>query len=184
MWCGETIQIIGALGNWFAGLGAFAAVGVALWLAKRSEKVKLNASVGLRIVVRMGQRFDRAPEILNFHITNAGQRPVNITGIGWKMGRGKYKKFAIQTLSTGSPDNFPKLIAHGESASFVVDLDDNSEIITSLAEGIKGVRDTKTIRTLIYTSIGRPVVVKPEDNFLNRIKEEKKNAANRNSMSV
>jgi hypothetical protein len=47
----QEIQVWAAIGTWFAGLGTLAAVIVALYLAKRVEKVRLRVHAGLRVVV-------------------------------------------------------------------------------------------------------------------------------------
>lgn len=166
MWSLETIAAIGALGNWFAGFGAFAAAVTAIWVAKRSEKVKLEISVGLRKLVGPGDDITKEPEHLSYRITNAGSRPVNIVLFGWQCGRGKHKQSSIQTLS-GMPagNQIPHWLVHGESASFFVHADHLKNVISSLAESITSTKDTKTIRAVIYTSVGKPIYVKPEEHF-------------------
>ena len=47
----ETMMLLNALGSWVAGAGSLAAVAIALWLARRVEKVKLDAWAGHRILV-------------------------------------------------------------------------------------------------------------------------------------
>ena len=83
----QKIQVWVAVGTWVAGLATLAAVVVALYLARRTEKVRLNVHVGLRVVV-IG---DGSPfqEHLSISVTNVGERSVTINTVGWAVGKGK-----------------------------------------------------------------------------------------------
>ena len=78
----EVMMLLNALGSWVAGAGSLAAVGVALWLARRVEKIKLDAWVGHRVLVGAGTK----AECLGIMVTNLGERPVTINSIGWTIG--------------------------------------------------------------------------------------------------
>ena len=46
----QKIQIWNAIGAWFAGIATFFAVLVSLYLARKSERLNLKASVGIRLI--------------------------------------------------------------------------------------------------------------------------------------
>ena len=76
----QKIQLWNAIGTWVAGIATFCAVIVSLHLARRVEKVRLRTRVGIR---QMFQG-DGTPgqELLEFHITNLGDRPVTVVSLG------------------------------------------------------------------------------------------------------
>src|SRR5215469_13441862 len=86
----QKIQIWIAIGSWLAGVGTIAATVVALYLARRGEKLSLRVSVALMDVI-MG---DGSPflEHLGIDVTNNGERPVTIIQIGWAVGKGKKRR--------------------------------------------------------------------------------------------
>ena len=81
------MQLWTVLGTWFAGIGTVSATVVALWLARRAERVKLKASVGIRSLVGGVIPPDNLRKIVQFHVTNLGERPVIVTEIGWHFGK-------------------------------------------------------------------------------------------------
>ncbi len=165
----ETFQLLSVIGTWLAGIGTLVASAIALWLARRSEKIKLKAHVGLRLIVGNGN----SQECLNFNVTNLGERPVTINGIGWRIGKRKNRRTAIQILSQSSPHQFPKKIDYGETASFMVIFSEcpnwmqefSKDFIKDLSE-----KSIKTLRTQIFTSVGHIEDVVPEKSFLAGIK--------------
>ena len=116
----QKIQIWNAVGTWVAGAGSFAAPIVALHLAKRVEKVRLNVGVGLMdVVLGDGSPFQKH---VGINVTNLGERPVTVNTVGWAVGKGKNRRFAIQPLNSPHSSQYPIELAHGKSASFLVSL--------------------------------------------------------------
>lgn len=169
----RTIQLISALGSCLAASAGIGAIIFSVWQTKRNESERIRASVGLRILARMGQRTDELPDQLSFHVTNVGNRPVIVTGVSWRMGKRRSRKFAMQILSASSPNQFPQKMVQGEYASFFLDGDATPEIIQFLANAIDSPRSASTIRALIHTSVGDALIVKPEEPFLNKVKQAK-----------
>lgn len=163
----QKIQILNMLGTWVAGLGAIFAAVVALWLARRVEKVKLKSYVGLQMIVGGGI----PQECLNFSVTNIGERPVTIVSIGWRIGSGKSRKSAIQTLTGSSPSQCPKKIEYGEMASFMVNFSESPDWMKEFVERFISDKPIKTLRAQIHTSIGHTEDVKPEKEFLAELQE-------------
>ena len=165
----ETIQLLGVLGTWFAGIGTLAASVVALWLARRVEKIKLKAHVGLGVTVGNG----RSEECLNFNVTNLGERPVTIISVGWRIGKRKNRKFAIQPLSESSFSQYPKKLEHGETASFLVFFSERPNWMEKFSnEFIEDISDKtiKTLRAQIHTSVGYTENVIPAKSLLEKLK--------------
>ena len=161
----QKIQILNMLGTWVAGLGAIVAASVALWLARRVEKVKLKSYVGLRVIV--GGYVSQ--ECLNFSVTNLGERSVTVISIGWRVGGRKNRKFAIQPLTGLSPDQCPKKIEYGEMASFMVNFSESPDWMKEFVKEFVSDRPLKTLRAQIHTSVGHTENVKPEKEFLEEL---------------
>ena len=165
--CEQTIQIMGMLGTWFAGLGTFAAASIALWIALRAKKVDLKCNVGLRVIVGGGKSID----CLSFQVANVGERSVTVDSVGWRIGRGKNRRYAIQFLGTMSPAQYPKRLSPGERASFLVDFLEPSEWMQTLhRDFIKG-EAVDTLRAQIDTSVGHIKYIKPEKTFLTALQD-------------
>jgi len=114
----QKIQIWVAVGTWVAGLATLAAVIVALYLARKVEKVKLKVHAALVELV-MG---DGSPpqKHLSISVTNLGERPVTINSAGWAVGKGKNRKLAIQVVGAVPSNQYPIELTYGEKANFMV----------------------------------------------------------------
>lgn len=168
----QKIQIWNMVGTWVAGAGSFAAAIVALHLAKRVENVRLSVSVGLmEIVVGDGSPFQ---EHVGISVTNLGERPVNVNTVGWAIGKGKRRRFAIQPLNSPHSTQYPIELAHGKSASFLVSFDLMPQWKREFATGfIKDLSD-KSLKTLVaqvHTSVGKIIDTHPRKDLLEALKE-------------
>ena len=164
------MMLLNALGSWVAGAGSLAAVGIALWLARRVEKVKLDAWVGHRLLV--GDGTGTKAEHLAIKVTNVGERPVTIGSLGWSIGRRKSRRVCIQTVPPSSPANYPKRIEYGDEAMYLI------HDFPAWASNFKSVflkefndEGLKTLRLQIHTSVGHTENVVPERNLLDRLKD-------------
>lgn len=168
----QDIEIWGTVGTWLAGLGTFSAVVVSLYLASRNERVRLKALAGLRQVFSG----DGSPseENLIFAVTNLAERPVVIDGIGWRIGRGKNMRNALQTVAATWTNHYPIELAHAKRAEFAVSFSVNPTWLEEFAHGfVQDIsrRNLKTLRAQIYTSVGQTVEIKPEPYLIERLKE-------------
>ena len=167
----QKIQLWNAIGTWVAGIATFAAVVVSLHLARRVEKVRLRARVGIR---QMFQG-DGTPgqELLEFHVTNLGDRPVTVVSLGWSIGKGKKRRFGLQTLCGPYTAQHPKELAHGQSASFHVSFISApnwaNDFVSKFVDS--GPEPLDTLRAQVHTSVGPSTDVQPEDNVFNKLKE-------------
>ena len=168
----QKIQILVAVGTWFAGTATFAAVIVALRLAKRAEKVRLRGYVGLRELVKG----DGSPseEHLCINVTNLGERPITIHSAGWAIGKGKKRRFAIQTVAATYSTQCPVELTYGKQASFMVSFLVSPNWSREFATGfVRDLSDAnlKTLVAQIHTSVGQTIEIKPEPPLLEKLKE-------------
>ena len=168
----QKIQIWVAIGTWVSGTATVAAVITALYLAKRVESVRLNVQVGLmQVVIGDGSPFQ---EHVGINVTNLGERPVTVNTVGWAIGKGKKRRFAIQPLNSSHSAQYPIELAHGKSASFLVSFDVMPGWKREFATGF--VRDLsdeslKTLVAQVHTSVGKTVDVHPRKDLLDALKE-------------
>jgi hypothetical protein len=171
----QQIQLWNTVGNWLAAIATFGAVVVSLYLARRSEKVRLKAFAGLRMVVRGDG--SPAEEHLNIGVTNIGDRPVTVTTVGWAVGRGKKRRYCIQTVSGSWTAQYPVELAHGKAANFMVSFTHTPTWLSEFANDFLGPipdKDLKTLVAHIHTSLGQTVEVRPEGDLLERLKRARK----------
>jgi hypothetical protein len=167
----QKIQIFVAIGQCAAAIGTFAAVIVALYLSRRVERVRLKVDVGLRVAIRG----DGSPwqEHLGISVTNLGERPVTVNTIGWAVGKGRQRRFAIQPVSGPNTVQYPIELAHGKSAHFMVSFMQIPDWLNVFASGFVKDLSDKSLRTLVaqvHTSVGQTVEVRPETNLLIKLK--------------
>ena len=168
----EVMQVLHVLGAWIAGIGSLAAAIVALWLAHRSEKVKLNSFVDVGF---MPGGYSPTKELLWISTTNTGDRPVTISSIGWRIGSGKSAKFAMQLRFHRDSDQCPKKIDHGETANFITSLSDWLKYFADNFVEDASDKEIKTLRVQIHTSVGQTKDVIPKKSLLaqlNKVRAE------------
>jgi len=168
----QKIQIWVAVGTWFAGLATLSAVIAALWLAKRVERIRLRVYSGLReLVLGDGSPFQ---EHLSISVTNLGERPVTINSVGWAVGKGKRRKFAIQPVNAKYTTHYPVELTHGKEANFMVSFlilpDWCEEFATKFIKDLSD-RNLKSLVTQVHTSVGQTIEVKPENGLLEALKK-------------
>ncbi len=168
----QQIEVWNAVGTWFAGLATFGAVVFSLFVLRRSEKVRLRVTVGLRTVI--GGAAPRQ-EIVSIHMTNLGDRAATIMNISWRVGSRNHYLLAVQMFMNTSPMRTPVTIQHGESANFHIELGDHEptdpwiKSMVNLGSG-RQVKQWDTLVCQVHTSVGQDVVCKPEQPLIDLIK--------------
>lgn len=157
----QWVQVANAAGGWLAAAGTIAAVWVALYLARRGEKVRLNVkAIRAKSFEGMG---GNVADCFFLSATNIGPRTVTIKGWSWCVGNGK------RQLSVWSKRPMqPRTIAYGEMATFDVDLQD-FDYWKQTAEGLVKhckVKSLKKVRVEVYTTAGSAVRVVPDQHVL------------------
>jgi len=168
----QKIQIWNAVGTWLAGFATLAAVLVALYLARKAERINIRVNAGIRLVF-MGDGTP-AEEHVGITVVNLGDRPVTINSVGWRIGKGKNARFCIQPLTGRYTHQYPKQLAHGEQATFMVSFaevpDWPKEFATNFVNDLTP-GNIKTLRALVHTSIGQTIEVMPENNLLDKLRD-------------
>lgn len=166
----QQIQIWNVVGSWVAGIATFAAVLVSLHLARRTERVRLKVSAGLRLVIRG----DGTPpeEHLNIGVTNLADRAVTVNTVGWVVGKRKQRRCYIQTVSGPWTVQYPIELQHGKTANFMVSFNHTPTWLTEFANDfMKSISDKEldTLVAQIHTSVGQTIEVKPEKDLVERL---------------
>lgn len=158
----------GSVANWASGIGSLVASCVALYVADRNRRIKLDGYVGKRVLIGGGLP---KSEVLSISVTNHGPRAARINNVGMFAGRGKGKRYAIIDVSTPDLerpwiicDSIPKQIADGESANWQIYLGAEEKWIHELVSDgfVRSWLDVETLRFVIYTSQGFKKVIRPE----------------------
>ena len=164
-----TMQFLSMLGTWFAAIGTTGAVVVALWLARRTEKVRLDASAGIRVAFGSGE----SEEGVFITVTNLGERPVTISSVSW--GIGKPKRNTLSAIDKNALNQCPKKLEHGETANFFTPFSPTGEslllkrLVTSLQINTR--KQVKALRVRIHTSVRYTKYVDPDESLLSKLQE-------------
>lgn len=165
-------DFINSFANWLSAIGTLAAVWVALYLANRAARPNIQLSVGHRIVLEAGTK-ELIPEYVMFKVVNAGDRPVRITQIGWKVGLFR-KRYAVQMYETLASSKLPVDLSHGQEASWMIPLAARDEPwLTYFAKGMLMPHyriSCMTLRGCAYSSLGHQFSTKPERNLLSKLR--------------
>ncbi|KIX11679.1 hypothetical protein [Dethiosulfatarculus sandiegensis] len=162
-----TIQLWGVLGTWFSGFFTCAAVLLSLWFGIYKNKAKLGVHAGLRKIYLNG-----TPELdyCVISITNKSQIPVNITLIGWKIGKNYYQQLF--------PSTFPILLNPGDFKDLQLPLYPTNNFSGFLDETFKSIQKSeiktktvKNIKVIVGTSIGQSFKKKIEPILAEKIIE-------------
>ncbi|MFZ5452098.1 MAG: hypothetical protein ACOZF2_09560 [Thermodesulfobacteriota bacterium] len=91
----DTWKFINTFAPWLAAIGTITTALVALYLARMDRNIRLEISVGHRLIVTPGLS-GPYPEFLFIRVVNIGHREAQVINIGWKAGIFR-KQHAVQT---------------------------------------------------------------------------------------
>jgi hypothetical protein len=165
----QTIQIWNVVGTWFSGLATLAAVGVALYLARKADRVRLKVRCGLRSVI-FGNGTP-PEEHVGFSVTNLGDRPVTIHTVGWVVGNRNERKYCLHPESGQHTNRYPIELSHGKSASFMVSFQATPNWLFDFINNFVADADVETLVGQVHTSVGKTVSVKPDRELLRRLEK-------------
>jgi len=97
-------------------------------------------------------------------------RSVILDSIGWRIGKGKAKRFcSIQELGKSLGSNVPKRLEHSEKASFLFTLapDWSAHFTRTFVESAQLL---PTLRGMVSTSVGTLIEIKPSQELLKRLR--------------
>ena len=168
----QWISVLTVAGSWLAAIGTVTAIVVALVLARQSGKIKLKARAGISLSI---DGYGVEPiRCLEISATNVGERSVRIDTTGWCIGRGKKKRWCVNKVPKSSPFQDGGSIGYGETAMYIWSFVESPSWMNKFAEDF--VQDgsdrwLRTLRAQIHTSVGYTETIKPDQSFLNEIKE-------------
>ena len=166
----QKVQLWMVVGTWFAGLATLAAVIMALYFSRRTEKVRLKIFVGIRQLIHGdGSPFE---DRVCFDVTNLGERPVIITTVGWVVGKRKKRRYCIQPLLASRSQQCPVELTHGKTAQLMVSLTETPNWVSDFKKFLDDTSDQslKTLRAQIFTSVGQTFEIKPESPLVDRLR--------------
>ena len=147
-----------------------------MWLAYTRGKLKLKVSAGHRLIITPGS--DARPEYCSIRVVNAGDKPANITHVGWETGWFKNKSHFHQVFGLPGFDDVPKLIYEGQEANFMVPLhlkNDEKDWIVEFPKHLAGdngkTSRIKGVRLVVGTSVGQLFKVRPEKTLVEKLVE-------------
>lgn len=113
----DTWRFINTFAPWFSALGTVSAVIVSLYLARRNRRLDLKVDVSLQTLTE-----ERGPsrDYVTISVVNLGGREATITGIGWKIGVFKKRRFAQIPGSSPYSTKTPARLKDGETAMFLM----------------------------------------------------------------
>lgn len=160
----------GSVADWVSGLGSTSAAVVALYLAKASQRIRLEGYCGMRTVLQQGMP---RVEVLSIVVTNVGTRATVISTISFRVGGFRKKRVGIITAvrdaySVGIP--FP--LADGQQGHWGIPLGEGNQWLRDLADGfIKCEKDIRTLRFRVHTNHGEVLTLKPEDGLCEALRK-------------
>lgn len=154
----ETWLFINTFAPWAAAIGSIGAVIVALYLARRSDQLRLDVSAGVRMVV-MGGGLDALPEeVVTIRITNIGRREAEVIGLGWRIGI--FRRRYLEQMPSFNPleSPLPVRLRDGEEMFRRIPLSPTSVWLDDFVRTCLGKwprAEVKFIRIRVFTSVGR-----------------------------
>jgi hypothetical protein len=135
----------GSVADWVSGIGSLSAVVTALHLARTSDRIRLSATCGRRLIV--GGRQSKHQEVISIAVTNIGKRPTVVSGIGLRFGFFN-KRYAYIPLGRDQfSDIMPKPLADGERGHWSIELDEQKSWIKGFFQ-----KDLITSKSDIYST--------------------------------
>ncbi len=174
-----SLRLLEVGASWFGAIGTLAAVAVALYLAFRSEKIKLRVDVSVAQGVRRGET--DSPEFVWIMITNRSPRPARITTVSWQVGRFWSKRRFFQFLDgeghaekgiMNSP--LPFTLNDGDQAQYFILLGGSSDWIAHFYD--KALKpnpsaNLKTLKLAVHTSHGACAIVRPDNSLIEELRK-------------
>ncbi len=160
-------------------IGTLAAVVISLFLANRRPSPLLKISCSRKVIVWHQQK-GAAPEYLTFNAVNEGETPATIVNVAWRLSLPlRKKRWAIQDVTSSDyivrNPPLPHKLQHGESATFFIGLQGQYDWTNNIRksgffnEGIRSRKDCEYLRAVIFTSVGKPSICKPDNEVLDLI---------------
>jgi len=150
----------GSVADWVSGIGSLSAAIVALYLARWSQRIRLQGYCGLRVSVGGGGPRD---ELVFVSVTNIGTRSTVVCNLGMRVGLFK-KRFAIITMQKDIYSvGIPYAIGDGQEGHWAMPLNEKKSWLRELCDGfVLTPMDVKTLLFQVHTTHGEVFNIKPE----------------------
>jgi hypothetical protein len=159
----------GSVADWVSGIGALSAALVALYLARRSERIRLRAYCGFRLIVGAGIP---KSEVLCVSATNVGTRTTIVNNIGMRVGRFKRRYALISMMPTAISAGIPQQLVDGQSVSWHIPLDSERTWVKDLCKTfVRSRSDARSLRFTIHTNHGLDITIVPEKPLIEAIEK-------------
>lgn len=158
------IPIFSALGSWVSGIGAIAAVFVALWLAEdqsRKDSERLEITLEVAMIPDMYEGL-----LICISATSVGLRPSLVSMISITCGKNVSSQLAFTKFSKFS-DELPRKLNYGDRATWFLTPDSEKTIANYIKSVCSGNAEGLTLN--IKTSTTK-FSSKPNNDFINMIK--------------
>lgn len=154
----ETWVFVNGFAPWLAALGTIGAVIMSLHLARRSDRIRLLVTAGIRVVTVEGGGPDHGLELVCFDVTNHGRRSATVTQLFWRPvpWRRHYLLLLPPRNEYSSP--IPTVLRDGDQAMYAVPVASFSkhfeEHARRLFSGKRGWVRLQMLRFNVTTSAG------------------------------
>jgi hypothetical protein len=156
----------GSVADWVSGIGSLTAAIAALYLARRSERIRLRGYCGLRVVLGGGMP---QQDLLSISVTNVGTRATIVNNISMSVGRGRLRKkrhAIITVVKDHYSPGIPYALPDGHVAHWGIPIDKEKTWFVDLCDGfVKNKDEIESIRFHIHTNHGEELTIVPEENF-------------------
>jgi hypothetical protein len=162
----------GSVADWVSGLGSFAAVLAALYLARASERIKLKGFCGVRTILgggiasplTVGGNPGRRTVIF-LSVTNVGTRATVINHVGMRVGRFRRRRGVLMTVRDADSVGTPYPLADGQEAHWALPIGSHKNWLRNeLCKGfVDTADDVRTLRFTVHTNHGETLTLKPEE---------------------
>jgi len=155
----ETWLFINTFAPWVAAIGSIGAVIVALYLARRSDQLRLDVSAGVRMIVMGSGLHPQSEEVVSIRITNIGRREAEVVGLGWRIGI--FRRRYLEQMPSFNPlePPLPVRLRDGEEMFRRIPLSPTSLWLDDFIRTCLGkwphLLEVKFIRVRVFTSVGR-----------------------------
>ena len=154
----------GSVAEWVSGIGALAAALVALYLARRSERIRVRAYCGFRIIIGTGVP---KREVFCVSATNIGTRATIVNNIGMRVGRIRRRYAVINMMPTAISAGIPQQLVDGQSVSWHIPMDAERTWVKELCSSlVRSKSDARSLRFTVHTNHGVDVTIVPEKPFV------------------
>jgi hypothetical protein len=166
----DTWSALNAIAAIISALGTLAAVIVALYLARRDQRPRMQVSASVMQMANSPQKV----EFLFITGTNIGQLPLTVKGIFWTIGWYRKQTFITVPFENQYSEKLPKELTHGQQVRLVQPLKEfeagHDTFIRYLRERWYRRYFIGSLRCGIYTSTGQ-FAYRPDASVMTLIKK-------------